>query len=237
MVILTLPQFPGFQDNTIAYIISPIVLILLLVSVVVVVLGIARICRPSTHQYSPNTIRDPNELAHLEPVIDSLPPSPLPPIPQPIKCSSAHKVVVVFSDRIAERNKELIHVLVCTLNKYPDISALYYEIAHRQATSSWIEDNVDRASAVLAVCDHNFKNEWQNGGTASVVHALRLFVLAEATSGYQIDRKYAVVLLRNSDEQHIPGFLGNTVRFNVMDMDNMVRYIQQSHQYSHHSSS
>ena len=139
----------------------------------------------------------------------------------------------MFSEKIPEVIKQRIHVcLVCELNQYAGISVTYYEIAHRRATSSWIEEMVGKASVVLAVCDKWFKEEWLHGGGASVVHALHQTVLAETTNGQQLDSKYAVVLMHEDNAQYIPGLLGNTVRFNIMEAVKMVQYIQQSHQYS-----
>ena len=107
----------------------------------------------------------------------------------------------MFSEKIPEVIKQRIHVcLVCELNQYAGISVTYYEIAHRRATSSWIEEMVGKASVVLAVCDKWFKEEWLHGdGGASVVHALHQTVLAETTNGQQLDSKsmeYQWVLVR-----------------------------------------
>ena len=142
--------------------------------------------------------------------------------------SATQKVVVVFSEKTAERIKQRIYVyLVCGLNEYTGISVTYYELAHRRAPSSWIEEMVGKASVVLAVCDESFKEKWLQGGGASVVHALHQTVLTETTSGQQLNSKYAVVLMQEDDEQYIPWLLKDTVRFNITETDKIAHYIHQ----------
>ena len=158
------------------------------------------------------------------------------PFMSPVSPTSSHppsatqKVVVVFSEKTAEKIKQRIFVcLVCGLNEFNGISVTYYELGHRKAPSSWIEEMVGKASVVLAVCDESFKEEWLHGGESSVVHALHQTVRAEAFSGQELNSKYAVVLMQEHDEQYIPWLLKDNVHFNFTETDKIAHYCTSFH--------
>lgn len=139
-----------------------------------------------------------------------------------------HHVAVVFSEHTpSESKKTILSYLYYKLGSVPGIRVVYYDIAWRKGPSTWMEEEVGKASAVLVVCNKELTQEWKGEG-ASVVHALHALVRGHLNDGRDPDKKFAVVLLFEKDRQYIPqGYLRNCVQFLIDDVQNIARYIQQ----------
>ena len=207
---------------------SAVVAILLLV----IVVTLAIVCyhaRRRQHYSVPSPTS--SELGQLDfwspPGSPSSPSSPDVPL-----TPNVHHVVVVFSERTPPESKKIIlSYLVYKLGSFVGIKVVYYDIAWRKGPSSWVEEEVGRASAVLVVCNMELTQEWKGEG-ASVVHALHALVRGHLNDGRDPDKKFVVVLLFDEDRQYIPqGYLHNCVQFLISDVQNIARYIQQVPEY------
>ena len=101
----------------------------------------------------------------------------------------------------------------------------------RQTLVNWINESYQRASAVFCVCNQSFMSDWdavtpsEDGAVA--VQTLRLLFEGDVHSAEL--RKYAVVLIKPSDEEFIPPLLRSLDCFDLSDTQALARFANREH--------
>ena len=92
---------------------------------------------------------------------------------------------------------------------------------------------MQNASAVLCVCNAEFKQEWDKKNSDSpLVSSLKQLIYANVNREEGLS-KYATVLLRKSDRECIPTpYLLNTRNFYVDEPDDIARFVHQVPAYT-----
>ena len=142
-------------------------------------------------------------------------------------------VLVIYSPNSSEEDKHLVwQYLVCDLaechNGSRRIQIESYDSSLRKNASAWLEDNFMRASMILCVCNIQFKREWDQQNAppfCPLIFSLRQLVYAMLNRNTSPSSKFAVVLLRQSDYQHIPEYLNSTKHFLVNEVKEIGRFV------------
>ena len=85
-----------------------------------------------------------------------------------------------------------------------------------------------RASMILCVCNIQFKREWDQQNAlpfCPLIFSLRQLVYAMLSRNTSLSSKFAVVLLRQSDHQHIPEYLNSIKHFLVDEVKEIGRFV------------
>ena len=149
-------------------------------------------------------------------------------------------VLVIYSPNSPEKDKRVVmEQLVRNLGKHCTTEC--YDSSRsslRQNVSAWLENISEKASVILCVCDAQFKKEWCSGSfterpTApewtgvSLIFSLGQLAYATLSKSIPLSRKFAVVLLRQSDQQHIPEYLSGTKQFLVDEVEEIARFVHE----------
>ena len=149
-------------------------------------------------------------------------------------------VLVIYSPNSPEKDKRVVmEQLVRNLARHCTTEC--YDSSRsslRQNVSAWLENISEKASVILCVCDAQFKKEWCSGSfterpTApewtgvSLVFSLGQLAYATLSKNIPLSRKFAVVLLRQSDQQHIPEYLSGTKLFLVDQVEEIARFVHE----------
>ena len=149
-------------------------------------------------------------------------------------------VLVIYSPNSPEKDKRVVmEQLVRNLARHCTTEC--YDSSRsslRQNVSAWLENISEKASVILCVCDAQFKKEWCSGSfterpTApewtgvSLVFSLGQLAYATLSKNIPLSRKFAVVLLRQSDQQHIPEYLSSTKLFLVDQVEEIARFVHE----------
>ena len=101
----------------------------------------------------------------------------------------------------------------------------------RQTLVNWINESYQRASAVFCVCNQSFMSDWDavtpSEDGAMAVQTLRLLFEGDVHSAEL--RKYAVVLIKPSDEEFIPPLLRSLDCFDLSDTQALARFANREH--------
>ena len=144
-------------------------------------------------------------------------------------------VLVIYSPNSSEEDEHLVwQFLVHDLAMCDDIDGSRhiqierYDSSLRKNASAWLEDNFTRASMVLCVCNIQFKKEWDQENDlpfCPLIFSLRQLVYGMLSRNISLSSKFAVVLLRQSDHQHIPEYLNSTKYFLVDEVKEIGRFV------------
>ena len=139
-------------------------------------------------------------------------------------------VLVIYSPNSPEKDKHVVmQNLVCDLGNHC-IQTECYDTSYsslRKNVSAWLEDNFKKASVILCVCDAQFKKEWSQQSFFPLIFSLQQLVYAMLSRSTPLSRKFAVVLLRESDRQHIPEYLNSTRYFLVDQVKEIVLFVHE----------
>ena len=149
-------------------------------------------------------------------------------------------VLVIYSPNSPEKDKHVVmEQLVRNLGKHCQTEC--YDSSYsslRKNVSAWLEDISKKASVILCVCDAQFKKEWSQQSfterpTASewtgvsLIFSLGQLAYAMLSKTIPLSRKFAVVLLRQSDQQHIPVYLSGTKQFLVDQVEEIAQFVHE----------
>ena len=143
-------------------------------------------------------------------------------------------VLVIYSPNSSEEDKHLVwqylvhDLATCDIDGSHHIQIERYDSSLRKNASAWLEDNFMRASMILCVCNIQFKREWDQQNAlpfCPLIFSLRQLVYAMLSRNTSLSSKFAVVLLRQSDHQHIPEYLNSTKRFLVDEVKEIGRFV------------
>ena len=141
-------------------------------------------------------------------------------------------VLVVYSPNTPEKKQDLIRTqLISGLHAYGIETRSHDLTCIKENPSLWLEREIINATAVLCVCNREFKEDWEsvNGNTASslpLVQSLRHLIAATVHKGSRLS-KYAMVFLEEKDKEHIPtGYLlGDPRQFMANKLDYIAGFV------------
>ena len=140
-------------------------------------------------------------------------------------------VLVIYSPNSPDKDKDVVmEYLVRNLGKHCTQTECYdsSRSSLRQNVSAWLENISKKASVILCVCDAQFKKEWSQQSLSSpLIFSLGQLVYAMLSKNIPLSRKFAVVLLRQSDQQHIPVYLSSTKQFLVDQVEEIARFVHE----------
>ena len=140
---------------------------------------------------------------------------------------------VVYSPSTPEKDQELIrHQFIPELQSYYDIKVQSHDFACiKESPSQWLEHEISKATAVLCVCNKEFKNDWESREVSShslpLVPSLKHLVHA-AVQQNECLSKYAIILIEPTDKSYIPTkyLQGDPRQFSVNDVEDIVRFVR-----------
>ena len=121
-----------------------------------------------------------------------------------------------------------MQLLVNDLRKYSISTVSHDCYCIKGSLSQWLEREVQKTSAVLCICNAEFKQEWDESiSDFPLVSSLKQLIYANVNKEEGLS-KYATVLLRKSDRECIPTpYLLNTRNFYVNEPDDIARFVHQ----------
>lgn len=141
-------------------------------------------------------------------------------------------VLVVYSPSTPEKDQELIrHQFIPELQSY-EVKVQSHDFACiKESPSQWLENEISKATAVLCVCNREFKNDWEsresNTHSLPLVPSLKHLVHATVQQNECLS-KYAIILLEPTDKLYIPTkyLQGDPRQFSVNDIEDIVRFVR-----------
>ena len=141
-------------------------------------------------------------------------------------------VLVVYSPSTPEKDQELIrHQFIPELQSYGFKVQSHDFACIKESPSQWLEYEIAMATAVLCICNKEFKNDWENreGGTHSLplVPSLKHLVHA-AVQQNECLSKYAIILIDPADKSYIPTkyLQADPRQFSVGNVEDIVRFVR-----------
>ena len=216
---------PGVIGSTVFASVLVIVIVVIVIVVVAAVITWKRrkFCRPTKTDETYEQVNEPNE-SHF-----------IPPPPPPAK-GNDRLVLVIYSPDSPENDQHLaLQNLVHDLSNYCMVEC-HDCTCIRQSVPSWLQEELQRASTVLCVCNAQFQREWDRETTSPfpLVASLRELAYGLLNQSISLSTKFAVVLLRESDRKHIPcGYLHGTRTFLVTDVEDITYFVTRTPKYAH----
>ena len=141
-------------------------------------------------------------------------------------------VLIVYSPNTPEKKQDLIRTqLISGLHSYGIDTRSHDLTCIKESPSLWLEREIANATAVLCVCNKEFKEDWEsvNGNTASslpLVQSLRHLIAATVHKGGRLS-KYAMVFLEEKDKEHVPTsyLLGDPRQFMASKLEHIARFV------------
>ena len=151
--------------------------------------------------------------------------------PQHFPFNDDPPVLVIYSPDSPEKDQQLaLQHLVRGLSKY-HIQIKCHDCSYiRQSAPVWLQEEFRRASTILCVCNAQFQREWDQKTTSyfPLVSSLRELVYGLLSQSISLSKKFAIVLLRESDYKHIPcDYLQNTKTFLVTDVEDIALFVRE----------
>jgi len=148
----------------------------------------------------------------------------------------AGSVLIIYSPSISscDRDKILKH-LILGLTQY-GIPAHCHDTSFIKSPCQWMEQEIQKAHAVLCVCNEDFHREWDEGtakGKIPVVGLLKHLVHATLSRGESLG-KFATVLLEKGDSHWIPSLYlqGDPRLFLVSEVEDIARFVRNIPSYA-----
>ncbi len=139
-------------------------------------------------------------------------------------------VLIIYSPSISSDDRErILQHLVGGLTQY-GIPAHCHDTAYIKSPCQWMEQEIQKAHAVLCVCNKDFHREWDEGtarGKIPVVGLLKHLVHATLSRGDSL-AKFATVLLDPGDSHWIPSLYlqGDPRLFLVTEVQDIARFVR-----------
>ena len=211
---------------------------LALVTIIAVVTAIAVFMRSRTKKSCRATITDKpyEEIKELSWIQEPLfIPQSRTNRPQHFPLNDDPIVLVIYSPDSPEKDQQIaLHYLVRGLSKYHIQIKCHDCSCIRQSAPFWLQEEFRRASTILCVCNAQFQREWDQKTTSllPLVSSLRELVYGLLSQSISLSKKFAIVLLRESDHKHIPcDYLRNTRKFLVTDVKDIALFVTKTLKY------
>ena len=145
-------------------------------------------------------------------------PDLLPPPPSPITMSPMKPVLLVYSFASPQEEIEAaLMILGQGLLKY-GYQVFYPHLCSDGNTANWVEQEYNRAHAVLCVLNKEFKMEWDGGITERpVIYNLKKLLQGTLNGSNDLSSKIAIVLPKANYKAFVPSKYLMNVRRYVLD--------------------
>lgn len=137
-------------------------------------------------------------------------------------------VLVIYSPDSSEEDKHcILQYLVNKLGKYCRVEC-HDCFNIRQSAPEWLQMKVREASVVLCVCNPQFQREWDQKETSPfpLIFSLEQLVHGILNKSNPLSKKFATVLLRESEHECIPDYLHSTRKFLVDEVEVIAEFVQ-----------
>lgn len=147
-------------------------------------------------------------------------------------CSTKYTALIVYSPNTREEQQDWIcHDLIPQLES-DGIKTLSHDFACiKESPSLWLEREISKATAVLCVCNREFKEDWEGCKSTSptslpLVQSLKHLILATVHQGGDLS-KYAILLLESHDQKYIPTkyLQSDSRQFGLTEVDAIARFV------------
>lgn len=128
-------------------------------------------------------------------------------------------VFIVYSNFPSVVKERYIDRIAAELGSKEGISVKMESLEYpvKGSYPQWVDETVKNSSSILCICDEQFKNEWDQGQTESLVSLVKHLFEGSLNQQDKHDMlKYAVVLLNKEDSQFIPSYLRERKCFKFM---------------------
>ena len=148
----------------------------------------------------------------------------------------AGSVLIIYSPSISSSDREkILKHLIVGLTQY-GIPAHCHDTAFIKSPCQWMEQEIQKAHAVLCVCNEDFHREWDEGtakGKIPVVGLLKHLIHAMLSRGESLG-KFATVLLDEEDAHWIPSLYlqGDPRLFLVSKVEDIARFVRNIPSYA-----
>jgi len=157
-------------------------------------------------------------------------------MPQHFPFNNHPLVLVIYSPDSPGKDHQLgLHCLVRGLSKDHIQIKCHDCSCIRQSVPLWLQEEFRRASTILCVCNAQFQREWDQEipSHLPLVFSLQQSVYGMLNKSIPISRKFAIVLLRESDRKHIPcDYLSSTRTFLVTDVEDIALFVNETPKYA-----
>lgn len=137
-------------------------------------------------------------------------------------------VLVIYSPDSSEEDRHrILQYLVKDLGEYCRVEC-HDCFNIRQSAPEWLQTKVREASVVLCVCNPQFQREWDQKETSPfpLIFSLEQLVHGILNKSNPLSKKFATVLLRESEHECIPDYLHSTRKFLVDEVEVIAEFVQ-----------
>ena len=147
-------------------------------------------------------------------------------------CSTKYTALIVYSPNTPEKQQDWIRRDFIPKLQSEGIKTLSHDFTCiKESPSLWLEREISKATAVLCVCNREFKEDWEGCKPTSptslpLVQSLKHLILATVHQGGDLS-KYAVVLLESHDQQYIPTkyLQSDSRQFGLTEVETIARFV------------
>lgn len=136
------------------------------------------------------------------------------------------RVLIVYSQTLSEaQRRDILTNLVQRLNEdYQGIKPLCcHTVPMDRQPSIWLQQEVPKADIVLCVCTEQSLQEWE-ARMSTMFGTIKMIIEARICKDEEYSN-FATILLDASDKKYIPDLLQTNRKFEIDDLDSIVRYI------------
>lgn len=152
---------------------------------------------------------------------------------EPLPKDPVVRVLVVYSPSTPEKDQELIrNQFIPELQSYDGVKVQSHDFACiNESPSQWLEHEIAKATAVLCVCNKEFKSDWESREISAhslpLVPSLKHLVHATVQQNERLS-KYAIILIEPTDKTYIPSkyLQADPRQFSVNEIEDIVRFVR-----------
>ena len=155
------------------------------------------------------------------------------------RLNSSHTVLVIYSLDSSDHDEHIIleHLLV-GLRRYQIAAVTAKTDLPRGNLPLWIEEQMNKADAVLCVCNEAFFKEWNRDSSTdtytsrAVAHSVKSYIGGTLSQSKDLSKFIGIVLLKQSDRRFIPSaYLAGSQSFLVDETEDIARFVARVSQF------
>ena len=153
--------------------------------------------------------------------------------------NASHTVLVIYSLDSSDHDEHIIleHLLV-GLRRYQIAAVTAKTDLPRGNLPLWIEEQMNKADAVLCVCNEAFFKEWNRDSSTdmytsrAVAHSVKSYIGGTLSQSKDLSKFIGIVLLKQSDRRFIPSaYLAGSQSFLVDETEDIARFVARVSQF------
>ena len=155
------------------------------------------------------------------------------------RLNASHTVLVIYSLDSSDHDEHIIleHLLV-GLRRYEIAAVTAKTDLPRGNLPLWIEEQMNKADAVLCVCNEAFFKEWNRDSSTdmytsrAVAHSVKSYIGGTLSQSKDLSKFIGIVLLKQSDRRFIPSaYLAGSQSFLVDETEDIARFVASVSQF------